>query len=131
MDLLPSEKWNLVAAWDTTLTTLGAKPNSIPLGRELQKMVASVSHYTQMTIGEMDQLGRAGKIHATGAYQFTHNTGSFMEAAGFAGLGPNDLFTPANQDKMALNFGQQYGWQRWSGLKRSPSHRDRAIAGFS
>ena len=22
---------------------------------------------------------------------------------------------------MALNFGQQYGWQRWSGLKRSPA----------
>ena len=110
---------------------LGGKTEFDPIGSGTAKDGRFGKPLTQMTIAEIDQLGQAGKIHATGAYQFTHNTGSFMEAAGFAGLGPNDLFTPANQDKMALNFGQKYGWQRWSGLKRSPSHRDRAIAGFS
>ena len=85
---------------------------------------------TQMTIGEIRQLGNAGKIHATGAYQFTHNTGSFGEAVNFAGLSDSDLFTPDNQDKMALAFGRKYGWDRWSGLKLDPVARDQAIAGF-
>jgi hypothetical protein len=85
---------------------------------------------TAMTINEIDALGQAGKIHATGAYQFTHNTGSFREAAKFAGLSGDDLFTPENQDLMALTFGQKYGWQRWSGLKLDPEARDAAIAGF-
>lgn len=85
---------------------------------------------TQMTIGEIRQLGNAGKIHATGAYQFTHNTGSFGEAVNFAGLSDSDLFTPENQDKMALAFGRRYGWDRWSGLKLDPVARDQAIAGF-
>jgi len=85
---------------------------------------------TQMTIGEIRQLGNAGKIHATGAYQFTHNTGSFGEAVNFAGLSDSDLFTPENQDKMALAFGRRYGWDRWSGLKLDSVARDQAIAGF-
>ena len=83
-----------------------------------------------MTIGEIRQLGDSGKIHATGAYQFTHNTGSFGEAVQFAGLSDNDLFTPANQDAMALAFGQKYGWERWSGLKKDSSRAALAQAGF-
>ena len=83
-----------------------------------------------MTINEIDALGQAGKIHATGAYQFTHNTGSFKEAAQFAGLSGNDKFTPENQDAMALAFGQRYGWERWSGLKRDSTARDAAIEAF-
>lgn len=85
---------------------------------------------TEMTINEIDALGQAGKIHATGAYQFTHNTGSFKEAAQFAGLSGNDKFTPENQDAMALAFGQRYGWERWSGLKRDSTARDAAIEAF-
>lgn len=85
---------------------------------------------TQMTIGQIKQLGNEGKIHATGAYQFTHNTGSFGEAASFAGLSDNDLFTPANQDSMALAFGQRYGWERWSGLKKDPKRAAIADLGF-
>ena len=85
---------------------------------------------TALTISEIDALGQSGRIHATGAYQFTHNTGSFREAAEFAGLSGDDLFTPENQDLMALKFGQKYGWQRWSGLKRDPEARESAIAGF-
>jgi hypothetical protein len=85
---------------------------------------------TEMTINEIDALGQAGEIHATGAYQFTHNTGSFKEAAQFAGLSGNDKFTPENQDAMALAFGQRYGWERWSGLKRDSTARDAAIDAF-
>ena len=85
---------------------------------------------TQMTIGEIKALGNSGKIHATGAYQFTHNTGSFGEAASFAGLSDNDLFTPANQDAMALAFGQKYGWERWSGLKKDSGRAQLAQQAF-
>lgn len=85
---------------------------------------------TQMTIGEIKQLGQSGKIHATGAYQFTHNTGSFGEAATFAGLSDNDLFTPTNQDAMALAFGQKYGWERWSGLKNDSGRAQLAQLAF-
>lgn len=85
---------------------------------------------TQMTIGEIKALGASGKIHATGAYQFTHNTGSFGEAASFAGLTDNDLFTPANQDAMALAFGKKYGWERWSGLKKDSGRAQLAQLAF-
>ena len=85
---------------------------------------------TQMTIGEIKQLGASGKIHATGAYQFIHSSGSFGEAAQFAGLNDNDVFSPENQDRMALAFGQKYGWKPWSGLKLDSQARDAAIAGF-
>ena len=74
---------------------------------------------TQMTIGEIRQLGNAGKIHATGRYQFTHNTGSFGEAVQFAGLKDTDLFSSENQDKMFLAFGQKYGPSRWVGLSKA------------
>ena len=86
---------------------------------------------TEMTIGEIKKLGAEGRIHATGAYQFTHNTGSFGEAAQMAGLKDTDLFTPANQDMMAYQFGRTYDWSRWSGLKRDSAARDAAIAGFN
>ena len=72
-----------------------------------------------MTLGEIDKLGQSGKIHATGRYQFTHNTGSFREAMQFAGLSPTDPFSPANQDKRALAFGKKYGSSRWVGLKNA------------
>ena len=70
---------------------LGGKTEFDPIGSGTATDGRFGKPLTQMTIGEIDQLGQSGKIHATGAYQFTHNTGSFMEAAGFAGLGANDL----------------------------------------
>lgn len=74
---------------------------------------------TQMTIGEVRQLGNSGKIHATGRYQFTHNTGSFGEAVNFAGLQDSDMFNESNQNKMFLAFGQKYGTSRWVGLSKA------------
>ena len=109
---------------------LGGKTEFDPIGSGSAKDGRFGKNLTDMTIGEIKQLGASGKIHATGAYQFTHNTGSFGEAAAFAGLNDNDLFTPANQDKMAYEFGKKYGWERWSGLKKDSQARDEAIFGF-
>ena len=87
---------------------------------------------TQMTIGEVRQLGNSGKIHATGRYQFTHNTGSFGEAVQFAGLSDNDLFNEENQNRMFLAFGQKYGTSRWVGLnKATPEERSAVQAAFN
>ena len=77
---------------------------------------------TQMTIGEVRQLGQSGKIHATGRYQFTHNTGSFGEAVNFAGLQDSDMFNEENQNRMFLAFGKKYGTSRWVGLNLSLIH---------
>lgn len=82
---------------------------------------------TQMTIGEVRQLGNSGKIHATGRYQFTHNTGSFGEAVNFAGLSDSDAFSPENQNKMFLAFGKKYGTSRWVGLNKASSDEVRAV----
>ena len=109
---------------------LGGKTEFDPIGSGSAADGRFGKKLTEMTIGEIKALGNSGKIHATGAYQFTHNTGSFGEAASFAGLSDNDLFTPANQDAMALAFGQKYGWQRWSGLKKDPGRAALAQAGF-
>ena len=109
---------------------LGGKTEFDPIGSGSAADGRYGKKLTEMTIGEIKALGDSGKIHATGAYQFTHNTGSFSEAASFAGLSDNDLFTPANQDAMALAFGQKYGWERWSGLKKDPGRAALAQAGF-
>ena len=42
---------------------------------------------------------RHGADGALGRYQFTN---PFFEKASYAGLGPNDIFSPENQDKMAI-----------------------------
>lgn len=117
--------------WGYNAYNLGGKTEFEPIG---SGSAADGKRYgkplTEMTIDEIDALGQSGKIHATGAYQFTHNTGSFKEAAQFAGLSGTDKFTPENQDAMALAFGQRYGWERWSGLKRDSAARDAAIEAF-
>ena len=80
-----------------------------------------------MTIGEVRQLGQSGKIHATGRYQFTHNTGSFGEAVKFAGLSDDDLFNEDNQNKMFLAFGKKYGPSRWVGLNYASASEVSAV----
>ena len=109
---------------------LGGKTEFDPVGSGSATDNRFGKPLTQMTIGEIKKLGASGQIHATGAYQFTHNTGSFGEAASFAGLSDNDYFTASNQDAMALAFGQKYGWERWSGLKKDPERARLAQVGF-
>ncbi len=79
------------------------------------------SPLTGMSIGQLKKLGAEGKIHATGRYQFTHNTGSFGEAATMAGLKDTDLFSEANQDLMFQKFHKAHGNSRWIGLKNASS----------
>ena len=45
---------------------------------------------------------RRGGAGALGRYQFTGDYNTFFEKASYAGLGPNDIFSPTNQDKMAI-----------------------------
>ena len=109
---------------------LGGKTEFDPIGSGSATDGRFGKPLTEMSIGQIKQLGNAGKIHATGAYQFTHNTGSFGEAARFAGLSDDDIFSPANQDKMAYEFGKKYGPNRWSGLKRDSAAMSAATLGF-
>ena len=78
---------------------------------------------TSMSIGKIKQLQSSGKLHAAGRFQFIGN--SLPEAAKFAGLSDNDVFSPENQNKMFMAFGQKYGSGRWVGLdKATQEERD-------
>ena len=80
------------------------------------------SALTAMTIGKIKGLQASGKLHAAGRFQFIGN--SLPEAAQFAGLDDNSLFTPENQNKMFMAFGKKYGSGRWVGLnKATPEER--------
>lgn len=72
---------------------------------------------TSMTIGQVKNLQSQGKLHAAGRFQFIGN--SLPEAAQFAGLSDSDSFTPENQNRMFLAFGNKYGTGRWVGLDKA------------
>ena len=75
------------------------------------------SPLTNMTIGQVKNLQSQGKLHAAGRFQFIGN--SLPEAAQFAGLDDNSMFSADNQNKMFLAFGKQYGAGRWVGLSHA------------
>ena len=79
---------------------------------------------TSMTIGQIKDLQSRGKLHAAGRYQFIGN--SLPEAAQFAGFDDNTVFTPDNQDRMFMAFGNRYGSGRWVGLEKA-TPEERAI----
>ena len=84
---------------------------------------------TSMTIGSIKQLQAQGKLHAAGRFQFIGN--SLPEAARFAGLSDTDTFSPENQNKMFLAFGNKYGTSRWVGLdKATPEERATVQSAF-
>ncbi len=72
---------------------------------------------TSMSIGKIKQLQANGQLHAAGRFQFIGN--SLPEAARFAGLSDNDIFSPENQNKMVMAFGKKYGSGRWVGLQKA------------
>lgn len=85
---------------------------------------------TSMSIGKIKQLQASGKLHAAGRFQFIGN--SLPEAAQFAGLSDNDVFSPENQNKMFMAFGKKYGSGRWVGLdKATPEERAIVKQAFS
>ncbi len=58
------------------------------------------SNLTDMTIGEVMEAQRQGRIFATGRYQIIPST---MELAlQYSGLQTGDMFSPENQDKLAI-----------------------------
>jgi hypothetical protein len=65
---------------------------------------------SQMTIGEVMNLHRQGKLHAAGRYQFIAGTlNDVMTKGGFTrlhGLTANDAFNASNQDKLAVALAQ-------------------------
>lgn len=85
---------------------------------------------TSMSIGKIKQLQANGQLHAAGRFQFIGN--SLPEAAQFAGLSDDDIFSPENQNKMFMAFGKQYGPGRWVGLdKATPEERDIVTQAFN
>ena len=85
---------------------------------------------TSMTIGQVKNLQAQGKLHAAGRFQFIGN--SLPEAAQFAGLSDTDSFSPENQNRMFLAFGNKYGTGRWVGLdKASPEERNTVQSAFN
>lgn len=88
------------------------------------------SALTSMPLSQIKNLQSSGKLHAAGRFQFVGN--SLPEAAQFAGLSDDALFTPENQKKMFMAFGKKYGSGRWVGLsKASQSERDIVDQAFS
>ena len=55
-----------------------------------------------MTFGEIIDRQARGEIHAAGRYQFTNNRKSLVEAMETAGFTRDDVFSPENQDALAL-----------------------------
>jgi hypothetical protein len=89
---------------------------------------------SQMTIGEVMQLHKQGKLHAAGRYQFIASTlNEVMTKGGFTrlhGLTANDAFDASNQDKLAVALAQHVMTATnsrlsglrgtWIGLKKVP-----------
>lgn len=89
---------------------------------------------SSMTIGEVLTLGKQGKIHAAGRYQFINSTLNEVMSKGgykqFHGLSLNDKFDAANQDKLAVALAQNVMARTnnslsgirgtWIGLKKVP-----------
>lgn len=85
---------------------------------------------TSMSIGQVKSLQAQGRLHAAGRFQFIAN--SLPEAAQFAGLSDTDMFTPENQNRMFLAFGNKYGTGRWVGLdKATPQERNAVQSAFN
>jgi hypothetical protein len=59
---------------------------------------ASQMALTSMTIGQVEDLQKRGRVFAVGAYQFT--PGVLARARRDAGLSPNDQMTPQNQTRL-------------------------------
>lgn len=92
---------------------------------------------TTMTIGEVKALQHddksmsdsqwinAGKLHATGRYQFIGNT--LPGVASRAGLSDSDLYNEHNQDLMALQLMRERGISPWVGPSDKATAAERAI----
>ena len=68
---------------------------------------------------------RHGADGALGRYQFTN---PFFEKASYAGLGPNDIFSPENQDKMAIALARVQVGVTLDSIKKDPIRAGNLLA---
>lgn len=91
-------------------TAIGSGTGSANFGRPL----------TQMTVGEVLALGRNGRIHAAGRYQFINTTLQGLVDRGRAGTG--ELFNEQVQDRLAVALLREQTGQFWSGRASAASY---------
>ena len=81
---------------------------------------------TSMTIGEVIQAQKNGRLHAAGRYQFTNNTGTLDDTIKLAGgISLNSKFDAKTQDFLALTLMRSRGITPWIGPvdRASPAER--------
>lgn len=91
-------------------TAIGSGTGTANFGRPL----------TQMTVGEVLSLGRNGKIHAAGRYQFINSTLQALVDRGRAGTG--ELFNEQVQDRLAVALLREQTGQFWAGGASASSY---------
>lgn len=79
---------------------------------------------TQMTVGEVIELHKQGRIHAAGRYQFTANT--LPGVARDAKISLDTKFDAATQDLLGLTLLRQRGIQPWVGPSDKATAAERA-----
>ena len=83
---------------------------------------------TDMTIGEVIQAQKNGRLHAAGRYQFTNNTGTLEDTIKLAGGIPlNAKFDAKTQDFLALTLMRSRGITPWIGPADYASSAERQL----
>ena len=83
---------------------------------------------TDMTIGEVIQAQKDGRLHAAGRYQFTNNTGTLEDTIKLAGdIHLNSKFDAKTQDYLALTLMRSRGINPWIGPADHASSDERQL----
>jgi hypothetical protein len=91
-------------------TAIGSGTGTATFGRPL----------TQMSVGEVLNLGRQRRIHAAGRYQFIHPTLQGLIDRGVAR--PGEIFNEQTQDKIAIAYLRERTGKFWSGQASAQSY---------
>ena len=91
-------------------TAIGSGTGTANFGRPL----------TQMSVSEVLSLGRQGRIHAAGRYQFIHSTLQGLIDRGVAR--PGELFNEQTQDKIAIAYLRERTGKFWKGEASAQSY---------
>ena len=78
-----------------------------------------------MTVGQVIELQKAGRVHAAGRYQFIGNT--LPGVVQRAGVPLDARFNQRTQDLLGLTLLRERGIQPWIGPSDKASVRERAI----
>jgi hypothetical protein len=91
-------------------TAIGSGTGTATFGRPL----------TQMSVSEVLSLGRQGRIHAAGRYQFIHSTLQGLVDRGVAR--PGEMFNEQVQDKIAISYLRERTGKFWAGQASAQSY---------